>query len=301
MAARIDDGGDALSPEGMERLLRLLATQPRRLSFAEIDGRTVWIKRFDTERRPLAKRLHALASPLLPSALHASPNVDAAGAAMREARKAASFNAAGFPTPAILWRGGAVLVLAEVSEIVQKMLGRLREADPAGHEDLLVEMAAALGRVHAVGLCHGRPHPRDMFRRADGTWGYLDFEEEPEAAMPLATAQARDVWVLFMQIVARAQHEDTGARAFAAWRAGARRHSRRGACRRWRRSTTAGRARRRRVWATSPCRSCGTGWCGSTPRDPTGCVTARRPTQQDQRYASTYIFGAVFPRARARA
>lgn len=219
MAARIDDGGDALSPEGMERLLRLLATQPRRLSFAEIDGRTVWIKRFDTERRPLAKRLHALASPLLPSALHASPNVDAAGAAMREARKAASFNAAGFPTPAILWRGGAVLVLAEVSEIVQKMLGRLREADPAGHEDLLVEMAAALGRVHAVGLCHGRPHPRDMFRRADGTWGYLDFEEEPEAAMPLATAQARDVWVLFMQIVARAQHEDTGARAFAAWRA----------------------------------------------------------------------------------
>lgn len=219
MAARIDDGGDALSPEGMERLLRLLATQPRRLSFAEIDGRTVWIKRFDTERRPLAKRLHALASPLLPSALHASPNVDAAGAAMREARKAASFNAAGFPTPAILWRGGVVLVLAEVSEIVQKMLGRLREADPAGHEDLLVEMAAALGRVHAVGLCHGRPHPRDMFRRADGTWGYLDFEEEPEAAMPLATAQARDVWVLFMQIVARAQHEDTGARAFAAWRA----------------------------------------------------------------------------------
>ena len=219
MAARIDDGGDALSPEGMERLLRLLATQPRRLSFAEIDGRTVWIKRFDTERRPLAKRLHALASPLLPSALHASPNVDAAGAAMREARKAASFNAAGFPTPAILWRGGAVLVLAEVSEIVQKMLGRLREADPAGHEDLLVEMAAALGRVHAAGLCHGRPHPRDMFRRADGTWGYLDFEEEPEAAMPLATAQARDVWVLFMQIVARAQHEDTGARAFAAWRA----------------------------------------------------------------------------------
>ncbi len=219
MAARIDDGGDALSPEGMERLLRLLATQPRRLSFAEIDGRTVWIKRFDTERRPLAKRLHALASPLLPSALHASPNVDAAGAATREARKAASFNAAGFPTPTILWRGGAVLVLAEVSEIVQKMLGRLREADPAGHEDLLVEMAAALGRVHAAGLCHGRPHPRDMFRRADGTWGYLDFEEEPEAAMPLATAQARDVWVLFMQIVARAQHEDTGARAFAAWRA----------------------------------------------------------------------------------
>src|SRR5690606_39575859 len=68
---------------------------------------------------------------------------------------------------------------------------------------MLVEMAGALGRVHARGLCHGRPHPRDLFRTADGRWGYLDFEEEPEASMPLAAAQAREVWLMFMEIAGR--------------------------------------------------------------------------------------------------
>lgn len=219
MAAGIDDGGDILSPEGTQQLLKLLAGPPRRLSRAEIDGRTVWIKRFDTEKRPLANRLHAFLSPVLPALMRASPHVDVAGGVRRETRKAAAFNAAGFPTPVVLWRGEAVLAMAEVSDIAQKMLGRLREADPALHEERLVEMASALGCVHAAGLCHGRPYPRDMFRRADGTWGYLDFEEEPEASMPLATAQARDVWVMFMQVASRALEEETKARALAAWRA----------------------------------------------------------------------------------
>lgn len=216
-----EESGDALSPGAIEEVLRLLVAAPRRrLSSSGLDGRTVWIKRFDAEPRPLAKRLHGWLSPLMPAAfLRASPPVDASGLAAREAGKAARFRAAGIPTPAILWRGEAVLVLSEVAEIGEPMLIRLREEDPARHEELLVEMAAALGRVHAAGLCHGRPHPRDMFLRADGAWGFLDFEEEPEAAMPLAAAQARDVWLLFMQVAGRALGEEAKVRAFAAWRA----------------------------------------------------------------------------------
>jgi len=220
MARGIEDSG-SLSPEGTQQLLKLLVARPRRLSSTVIDGRTVWIKRFDTETRPLAKRLHSLVSPVLPAAfLRASPPADAAGLAAREARKVAQFDAAGFPTPSILWQGGAVLVLSQVAEIVQPALHLLADAgDRKGHDDLLVEMAGALGRVHAAGLCHGRPHPRDMFRMADGAWGFLDFEEEPEASMPLAAAQARDVWLLFMQITFRTQDEATRVAAFDAWRA----------------------------------------------------------------------------------
>ena len=118
----------------------------------------------------------------------------------------------------MLYRGAGVLVLSDVAEIVENALHRLRDVDPAEHDRMLVEMAAALGRVHARGLCHGRPHPRDMFY-GDGVWGFLDFEEEPEAAMPLAVAQARDVWLMFMQIAGRSLQEGTDARAFAAWRA----------------------------------------------------------------------------------
>ena len=207
-----------LSPQGTELLLRLLSGARVRLSAAEIDGRAVWIKRFDAERRPMAKVLHALLSPLLPSFLRSSPAANAAGLAAREARKSAAFRAAGLPTPAIVHRGGAVLVLSNVSEIVEPTLHRLHDSDAAAHDALLVEMAAALGRVHAARLCHGRPHPRDMFRGVEG-WGFLDFEEEPEASMPLEVAQARDVWLAFMQIASRAMHEGTNDRAFAAWQA----------------------------------------------------------------------------------
>ena len=148
MARGIGDSG-GLSRQGTEQLLKLLAADPRRLSRAALDGRTVWIKRFDIEARPLAKRLHAFLSPGLPAAfLRASPSADAAGLAAREARKAARFNAAGFPTPAIIWRDGAVLVLSQVAEIVEPMLRRLaRDGEAQRHDALLVEMAGALGRV----------------------------------------------------------------------------------------------------------------------------------------------------------
>src|SRR5690606_22621658 len=86
------------------------------------------------------------------------------------------------------------------------------------HEAMLVEMAQALGKAHKLDLCHGRPYPRDLFRQQDGTWGFLDFEEEPEAAMPLGAAQARDVWLMFMEITRQARAPKTPYNAFDAWR-----------------------------------------------------------------------------------
>ena len=220
MTARIEDSGDILSPRAMEQLLRLLAAgERRRLSSLELDGRTVWIKRFDAERKPIVKKLHSLVSPLLPlPVLRASPTADAGRLAGREARKAALFREAGFAVPALLHRGEALLVLSEVAEIAETALQRLSGGDAEEHDAMLADMAAALGRAHARGLCHGRPHPRDLFRTADGRWGFLDFEEEPEASMPLAAAQARDVWLMFMEIAGRSRRPETPGRAFAAWR-----------------------------------------------------------------------------------
>ncbi|MGG2477507.1 serine/threonine protein phosphatase, partial [Rhizobium sp. BR5] len=34
--------------------------------------------------------------------------------------------------------------------------------------------------------------------------GFMDFEERPQDVMPLATAQARDIWLLFLQVATRA-------------------------------------------------------------------------------------------------
>lgn len=217
-----DKTRDDLSPQATGALLRLLLEgATTRISSTRLEGRTVWIKRFDAEPRPLAKRVHAALSPLLPAAFRASPEVGPAGCVEREARKLAAFRAAGFLSPRIVHRGAAVLVFSEAAPIAENELVRLRAAgDDEGHDALLVDAAGALGRAHARGLCHGRPHPRDMFVQG-GEWGFLDFEEEPEAVMPLRFAQARDVWLLFMQVAHRALGRSTPARAFAAYRAAA--------------------------------------------------------------------------------
>ncbi|WP_166162934.1 RIO1 family regulatory kinase/ATPase [Chelativorans oligotrophicus] len=206
------------SPAAQEALLRLLVQSAgQRISSAVLDGRTVWIKRYDAEPRPIAKQLHELFSPLMPkSFLRASRRVDRRGMAEREVRKMQAFREAGFEVPALIHRGETVIVLSHVAEIVQHELLRLQPLDPKAHDELLVGAAAALAHAHSAGLCHGRPHTRDMFVSA-GRWGFVDFEEEPETVMPLRAAQARDIWLLFMQISARAILEDTEERAFAAY------------------------------------------------------------------------------------
>ncbi|EKF19257.1 hypothetical protein [Nitratireductor pacificus] len=212
--------GGLLSPKATEALLRLLVGGAReRVSSALIDGRTVWIKRHDVGRQRLARWLHEAVSPLVPAMfLRASPRVDAAGAVDREVRKTEAFHAAGFPTAKLLFRNDRVLVLSNVAPIVQGELDRLaREGADAVHDGLLVDAATALRSAHRLGLCHGRPHLRDMFITGDGAWGFVDFEEEPEAAMPLDVAQARDVWLLFLQVCMQARRPGTPQAAFDAY------------------------------------------------------------------------------------
>lgn len=219
MTTKTDTSGTVLSPEGLDALLRLLVTgEQQRIDSAVVDGRTVWIKRFGAANRSTGKWLHAALTRLAPYGfLRSSPSVDAAGRADREARKTEAFRAAGFPALDILVRGEDVLVFSNAGRIVRDEIARLAATNPAAADKLLVDCAAALGRAHAAGLVHGRPHPRDMF--IDGAEiGFLDFEEEPEAVMPKAQAQARDVWLLFQQVVDRARLPDTPDKAFAAYR-----------------------------------------------------------------------------------
>lgn len=211
---------DVLSPEATATLLRMLITGEReRVSSAVLDGQTVWIKRYDVERVPVAKWLHTALTPLMPSAfLRASPKTNRASAIDREARKLKAFRAAGLPTAKLLFRNDRLLVLSNVAPIAQNELAMLAQhGEDAAHDRLLVDAARALHDAHRRGLCHGRPHPRDMFITSDERWGFVDFEEEPEASMPLATAQARDVWLLFLQICMQAKLPETPQAAFDAY------------------------------------------------------------------------------------
>ncbi|TDH37978.1 serine/threonine protein phosphatase [Pseudohoeflea suaedae] len=182
-----------------------------------------WVKRFGIERVRLVQRAHAALSPLIPvAALRSAALADPAAQLEREQRKLEAFASAGIPVPRIVLKGDRALVFSDTGADVQKRLRALVEAGETElAEELILRIASSLGAVHAAGLCHGRPHPRDMFVAGNGRIGFYDFEEEPEARMPLADAQARDVWLLFMQICADPPKPETPERALAAYRAAA--------------------------------------------------------------------------------
>jgi len=50
----------------------------------------------------------------------------------------------------------------------------------------------ALAQVHAAGACLSQAFARNMVRCSDGVVGFLDFEEDPAAVLPLPLCQARD-------------------------------------------------------------------------------------------------------------
>lgn len=203
----------------VEALLAALTRETRRVERVDLSFGAVWIKRYGTERPPVWTKAQTALSRLLGQPfLRPSPVLDGAGMIAREIRRIETFAAAGVPVPRVLYSSGSALVLSDAAPTITARLKALAATDPAAHDDLLVACAAHLGALHAKGLCHGRPHPRDFFLAGEAI-GFMDFEEEPEAAMPLATAQARDLWLLFLQIADRALlGRETADRAFAAWR-----------------------------------------------------------------------------------
>jgi tRNA A-37 threonylcarbamoyl transferase component Bud32 len=216
------DHDDMLSPAALEDLLHLLVTSSaQRVSSARLDGQRVFIKRYDVALVPPAKRLHALLSPLaFHPFLRSSAILSPAGTVEREARKMDAFRRGGFETPTIIYRSGPVMIMRHVDSVLKSRLRELASSDPAAHDDLLVECARTLAHAHVAGLCHGRPHVRDMFMGKSGI-GFLDFEEEPEMTMPLDVAQARDIWLLLHHICGNALSAETAERAFIAYRAAA--------------------------------------------------------------------------------
>ncbi len=207
----------------MDGIERAMGAGGRVLRAAGADGRAVFVKHFGMEGVPFGCRLHALASACLPAGIwSASPPVDTRGRMDREMRKAAAFREAGIAVPDIRAAGPEALASSDAGPDIQALAKRRRAAgDTEGHDALLLSLAGSLAQIHSAGLCHGRPHLRDAALGQDGVVVWFDFEEEPEAAMPLADAQARDLWLLFFQICQRALDPRTPARALEFYHAGA--------------------------------------------------------------------------------
>lgn len=197
------------------QVLQALASSPgRRITPINVSGRRFWIKRYDIEPLALAKRLHWLVSPILfPVFLRGSAPALGEAGVERECSKMAAFRAAGFQTPDVIYRSGATLILSDVSPVLTEQLAGATELE---RRQLLPVLFAALGQIHSVGLVHGRPHLRDMSIR-NGEAYFFDFEEAPETTMPLADAQARDLWLVMLPVVAAEPDADQCRLFLQAW------------------------------------------------------------------------------------
>ncbi|UXN03208.1 serine/threonine protein phosphatase [Bartonella sp. HY406] len=197
----------------------IAASVGKRTSYAMRGDERVFIKRHDVGGPRLGRKLHGFLSPILPAHfLRASPILSPADMAKRELRKIALFQKHHIDVPEVICSDGSAIMMGDVGENIQTRLKQLRELNTHLHDSLLIQCSAALGDVHAAGLCHGRPHPVDMFL-GQAKIGFFDFDEEPETVMSLAQAQARDAWLLFFQIATQAvDQERTPHAAFGAWR-----------------------------------------------------------------------------------
>ncbi|MCX8280460.1 serine/threonine protein phosphatase [Phyllobacterium sp. 0TCS1.6C] len=193
----VDSG--ILAEDDIRALLQAALDLRRRVQRVELTDRAVWLKRHGTERTLVGAHCQRVLAAILPFAfLRPSPRLSAEDMVRRERAQIEAFRHSGFATPQIVCALGNMLVLSDMGESVAARLTQI-SGDAEACKALLSRCAHELGRVHAAGLCHGRPHPRDMFFAGERI-GFLDFEEDPAAVMPLATAQARDIWLLALHI-----------------------------------------------------------------------------------------------------
>lgn len=210
--------GSQLPSEDVATLLAALVSDAARVQSVSLTCGTVWIKRHgDKGRRMIVAVQNTTARLLRLPFMRASPAQTAEGMVERDLRRIAKFSQAGVPTASVIYSSGRAIVLSDIAPTVHGQLRSLRSTDPAAHDQLLVYCCGELGRLHAAGLCHGRPYPRDMFIKNERL-GFIDFEEEPEAVMPMETAQARDLWLFFLQLSDRAaDRKKTQDLAYGAW------------------------------------------------------------------------------------
>ncbi len=207
-----------LNGKDIEALLTVLVNGSSRVERVALSACQVWIKRYGTKKPSTWRHLQRVFSRIVPLAfLRPCAYLSARQMAEREMQRIGLFRQRGVAVPEVLYASNGALVLADAGITVQRRLAQLKESDPAAHDELMVACAAELGRLHAKGLCHGRPYPRDMFFAGDRL-GFMDFEEDPQTVMSLAVAQARDIWLLFLQIATGARLGlATQNRAYEAW------------------------------------------------------------------------------------
>ena len=160
----------------------------------------VWLKKAGplNARWPYAV-LGALAGLVRLEALRPVPNPGGTVAIQTEARRLAELHRLGLRVPPVLAVADGGLLIrhlgatgAPTKSLADEFYDAVRDT-PSAVLPLWQQGLDAIGLVHAAGACLSQAFARNLVRCPDGVVGYIDFEDDPAAALPLAQCQLRDL------------------------------------------------------------------------------------------------------------
>lgn len=165
-----------------------------------LDDGQVWLKKAGPRHGMGRYRLLGLLAWLTRlEVLQPVPNLGGRAAIATEARRLRDLGARGLRVPAVLAEQADGLLLQHLGhagEATPTLDDELRSAaaqGPDAVQALWLQGLQALDYVHATGTCLSQAFARNLVRCPDGVIGYIDFEDDPAASLPLVLCQARDL------------------------------------------------------------------------------------------------------------
>lgn len=159
----------------------------------DLEGRRIWIKQPVPPKTRIWHLIQKAVSCIIKNPiLRVTVSQGGSRVLRAEAERLRKFRQMGFHVPEVLAVHDDMIIMTDIGPQFRQFLDQTKDFE--GRLALLKICMQSMASLHNAGLAHGRPYMRDM------TWdgeriGFLDLEEDPVTVMPLATAQARDVWI----------------------------------------------------------------------------------------------------------
>lgn len=163
------------------------------------DGESLWVKRAGALNPAWRYRvLGGLVKVLKLPVLSPVPNPGGRAAVATEVRRLQDFAARGLRAPQVLAvsaDGFLMRHLGQPGQPTPSLGNEMEQALPHGAPTVLAlwqQGLQAIATVHQAGTTLSQAFARNLVRCPDGVIGYIDFEDDPSAHLPLPVCQARD-------------------------------------------------------------------------------------------------------------
>ncbi len=186
-------------PDYAAFLRQQLALQQPTVARYMLSEEQVWLKKAGARHGMGRYRvLGALARWTQLEVLRPVPNLGGTAAIATEARRLHDLAARGLRVPVLLARQDDGLLLRHLGRpgepapsLGDEMQAAIAQG-PAAVQELWRQGLEALQQVHSTGTSLSQAFARNLVRCPDGVVGFIDFEDDPTSALPLAHCQVRD-------------------------------------------------------------------------------------------------------------